>query len=68
MCFLHNTFLNRDFSLDIVKKCIKILTVILISVLEGSVSHFFYVGLQYFFMTCRKIVKTIFYNFVSFIQ
>ena len=41
MCFLHNIFLNRDFSLDIVKKCIKILTVILISVLEGSVSHFF---------------------------
>ena len=68
MCFLHNTFLNRDFSLDIVKKYIKLLTVILISVLEGSVSHFLYVGLQYFFMTCRTIVKIISHNFVRFIR
>ena len=44
MCFLHSTFLNRDFSLDIVRKCIKFCTVLLRSVLEGSVSHSFDVG------------------------
>ena len=36
-CILRSTFLNRDLSLDKVRKCIKVLT----SVLEGRVSHFF---------------------------
>ena len=44
MCFLNSTFLNRDFSLDIVRKCINIFTVLHRSVLEGRVSHFFDVG------------------------
>ena len=33
--FLHSTLLNKDFSLDIVGKHIKIFTVILESILEG---------------------------------
>ena len=44
MFFLHNTFLNKDFLLDIVRKSIKILTVILQSIMEGRVSHFLYVS------------------------
>ena len=66
MCFLHSTFLNRDCSLDIIQKCIKILTVILTSVLEGIMSHSFDVGLKYFVMAFRKKVKIIFYNFLRF--
>ena len=61
MCFLHSTFLNRDFSLDIVRKCINIFTVLLLSVVEGSVSHFFDVGFQNIFMAYRKNIKIIFY-------
>ena len=47
--FVHTTFLNKDFSLDIVQKAFKVFTVILKSSMEGSVSHFFDVGLCYFF-------------------
>ena len=47
--FLHNTFLNKDFLLDIVRKSIKILTVILQNIMEGSMSHFLYVSLCSFF-------------------
>ena len=50
--FLHTTFLNKDFSLDIVQKAINFFTVILKSSMEGSVSQFFDVGLCYFFMIC----------------
>ena len=49
MFYLHSTFLNKDFLLDIVRKSIKILTVILKSIMEVSVSHFFYVSLCSFF-------------------
>ena len=48
MCFLHSTFLNRDFSLDIVRKCNNFFTVVLRSVLEGSMSHFFDKGFKIF--------------------
>ena len=64
--FLHTTFFNKDFSLDIVQKAIKIFTVIPKSSMEGSVSHFFYVGLCSFFMLCRRKVNIIFYNFLLF--
>ena len=37
---LHTKFSNKDISLDIVRKSIKILTVILNSSMEGRVSHF----------------------------
>ena len=47
--FLHTTFLKKDFSLDIVQKAIKFLTVFLKSSMEGSVSHFLDVGLCSFF-------------------
>ena len=43
---LHTQFFNKDFSLDIVRKSIKILTVILKSSMEGSMSYFFDVGLK----------------------
>ena len=66
MCFWHSTFLNRDFSLDIVRKCIKIFTVVLRSVVEGSVSQFFDVGFQNIFMASRKKLKIIFYIFLRF--
>ena len=52
MFFIHSPFFNKDFSLDIVKKSIKFLTVVLKSTMEGSVSHFFYVGFGSFFMLC----------------
>ena len=55
-------FSNKDISLDIVRKPIKILTVIL----NSSMSHFFDVGLGYFFMLCRRKVNIIFYNFSLF--
>ena len=48
MCFLQSTFLNRDFSLDIVRKCNNFFTVVLRSVLEGSMSHFFDKGFNPF--------------------
>ena len=64
---LHTTFLNKDFSLDIVQKAIKVFTVILKSSMEGSVSHFFDVGLCSFFMLCRRKGNIIFYNFLLFI-
>ena len=41
MFLLHSTFLNKDFLLDIVRKSINIFTVILKSIMEGSVSLFF---------------------------
>ena len=63
---LHTKFSNKDISLDIVRKSIKILTVILKSNMEGSMSHFFDVGLGYFFMLCRKKVNIIFHNFLLF--
>ena len=62
---LHTKFSNKDISLDIVRKSIKILTVILTSSMEGSVSHFFDVGLGYSFMLCRKEVNIIFHNFFT---
>ena len=52
MFFIHSPFLNKDFSLEIVRKSIKFLTVILKSTVEGSMSHFFDVGLGSFFMLC----------------
>ena len=66
MFFLHSTFLNKHFLLDIVRKSIKILTVILKTIMEGSVSHFFDVSLCSFFMLCRREVKIIFYNILRF--
>ena len=63
---LHTKFSNKDISLDIVRKPIKILTVILNSSMEGIMSHFFDVGLGYFFMLCRRKVNIIFYNFSLF--
>ena len=66
MRFLHSTFLNKDFSLDIVGKDIKIFTVILECIVEGSVSHFFDLGICSFFMSYRRRVKVIFYNFLRF--
>ena len=44
MFFIHSSFFNKDFSLEIVRKSIKFLTVILKSTMEGSMSHFFDVG------------------------
>ena len=64
--FLHTAFLNKDFSLDIIRKSIKILTVMLKGSMEGSMSHFFDIGLCSFFMLCRIKVKSIFYNFLLF--
>ena len=66
MCFSHSTFLNRDFSLDIVRKCIKVFTVVLRSVVEGSVSHFFDVGFQHIFMAIRTKLKIIVLHFFTF--
>ena len=60
---LHGKFFNKDFSLDIIRKSIKILTVILKSTMEGSVSHFFDVGLCSVFMLCRRKVNIIFHIF-----
>ena len=60
--FLHTTFFNKDFSLDIVQKALKIFTVILKSSMEGSVD----VGLCYFLMLCRRKVNIILYNFLLF--
>ena len=59
----HTKFSNKDISLDIVRKSIKIITVILNSSMEGSVSHFFDVGLSFFCMLCRRKVSIIFFNF-----
>ena len=64
--FVHTTSLNKDFSLNIDQKAIKFLTVFLKSSMEGSVSHFFDVGLCSFFMLCRRKVNSIFYNFLLF--
>ena len=66
MRILHSTFLNKDFSLDMVRKSIKLLTVILKSIMEGSVSHFFDVSLCSFFMLCRREVKIFLYNILRF--
>ena len=54
---LHTKFFNKDISLDIFRKPIKILTVILKSSMEGSD-----VGLGSFFMLCRRKVNIIFHN------
>ena len=64
--FLHTTFFNKDFSLDIVQKAIKFLTEFLKSSTEGSVSHFFDVVLCSFFMLCRRKVNVIFLNVLLF--
>ena len=63
---LHTKFSNKDISLDTVQKPIKIITVILNSSMEGSVSHFFDVGLGYFCMLCRRKANIIFYDFSLF--
>ena len=47
--FLHTTFFNKDFLLDIVQKALNFVTVILKSSMEESVSQFFDVGLCSFF-------------------
>ena len=47
--FLHSTFLNNDYSFNIVCRSIKLLAVVLRSILEGSVSHFLDIGLSCFF-------------------
>ena len=52
--FLHSTFLNNDYSFNIVCRSIKLLAVVLRSILEGSVSHFFDVGLSCFSMLFRN--------------
>ena len=63
---LHSTFLNKHFSFNIVSRSIKFLTVILIGVVEGSVSHFLYIGLSCFSMLFRKKINIIFYNILHF--
>ena len=45
---IHTKLFNKDTSLDIVRKAIKILTVILKSSMEGNVSYFVDVGLGSF--------------------
>ena len=64
--FLHSTFLNKDFLLDIVRKYIKVFTVILKSIVKGGVSHFFDIGLCLIFILCRRKFQIFFYNFVCF--
>ena len=63
---LHTKFSNKDISLYIVRKSFKIITVILNSSMEGSVSLFYDVGLGYLFMLCRRKVNIIFHNFSLF--
>ena len=60
-----NKFFNKDISLDIFRKSIRILTVILKSSMEGSMSHSFDVCLG-FFMLCRRKVNIIFHNLFIF--
>ena len=64
--FLHSTFLNNDYSFNIVCRSIKLLAVVLRSILEGSVSHFFDVGLSCFSMLFRKNVIIIFLQYFTF--
>ena len=59
-------FLNKDFPLNIVRKHINIFTVILESILEGRVSHFFDLGLCSFFISCRKKGESYFLQFFTF--
>ena len=63
---LHTKVLNKDILLDIVRKSIKFLTVILKSSMKGSMSHFFDVGHGSFFMLCRRKVNIIFHIFLLF--
>ena len=64
--FLHSTFLNNDYSFNIVCRSIKLLAVVLRSIMEGSVSHFFDIGLSCFSMLFRKRIILIFYNILRF--
>ena len=66
MFFLHSTFLNKDFLRDIVRKSIRIFTVILKSIMEGSLSHFFDVSLCSFFMLCRREVTIFVLQYFTF--
>ena len=63
---LHTKFSNKDISLYIFGKYIKILSVIPNGSMEGSLSHFFDVGLGFFFMLCRRKVNIIFHDFPLF--
>ena len=62
--FLHSTFLNKDFLLDIVRKSIKIFTVSLGGIMEGSLSHFFDVSLCSFFYVMWE--RFFFHNILRF--
>ena len=64
--FLHSTFLNKDISFNIVWRSINFLTVILISILEGSVSHFLDICFGCFPMLFRKKINIIFDNILRF--
>ena len=61
--FLRSNFLNRDFSLVIIVKSIRCLTVILKSILEGKVSDFCDVGVCSFLCYAEEKSNFYFYTF-----
>ena len=63
---LHSTFSNKDYSFNTDCRSMKLLAVVLRSILEGSVSHFFDIGLSYFSMLFRKKMIIIFYSILHF--
>ena len=63
-CDIH--FLNGDFSVANSLNVTTSLGDVLCSVLEGSVSQNFDLGLSYFFMLCRKFVELFFHYFSRF--
>ena len=65
---VHNTFLNSDFSLYNESNVTKLIGRVLCILLEGSVSQNFDLGLGYFFMLCRNIVKVFFHYFLCFMS
>ena len=66
MLTIYSNFFNKDFSLDLVGKHIKIFTVILESILEGSMSHYFDLCLCSFFYVMQKKGEGYFLQFVMF--
>ena len=63
-CDIH--FLNSDFSVAKSLNVTKSLGDVLCSVFEGRVSHNLDLGLSYFVMLCKKIVKLFFHFFSRF--
>ena len=61
-------FLNSDFSVDNESNVTKSIGYVLCTLLEGSVSQNFDLGLCYFFMLCRNFVKVFFHYFLCFIS